>query len=50
MKESMKDSAGLPVGIEICSLPFKEELILKIMKVIEKGARFHEKYPYPNLS
>ena len=34
--ESMKDSEGLPVSIEVCGLPYTDEKILAIMKIIQE--------------
>ena len=42
--ECLKGSAGLPVGIQLSTLPFEDEKCLAIMKEIESGIQFHE-YP-----
>ena len=42
--KSLENSQGLPVGVLVSTLPFKEELCLNIMKQIEDGVNFH-KYP-----
>ena len=34
-KKEMKNSAGLPIGVQVASLPYKDELVLRIMKEIE---------------
>lgn len=47
--ETMKSSKGLPMGVEVCCLPYKDEQVLRIMEIIEKGAKFHEKHPYPKI-
>lgn len=36
----MKNSKGLPVGIQVAALPFKEEEILDLMQIIETGVKF----------
>ncbi len=36
LKESAKGSAGLPVGIQVIGLPFEDEKVLGLMKVLEK--------------
>lgn len=35
----MKNSQGLPVGIQICGLPWKDELVMKVMREIEKDIK-----------
>lgn len=37
----MIGSAGLPIGIQVASLPFHEEKIIQVMKVLEKGLKFN---------
>ena len=36
-KEVMKGSEGLPIGVQIASLPWMEEKCIKIMEILEKG-------------
>lgn len=43
MKKCMEDSAGLPIGIQVTTLPNQDELCLGIMKVIEDLVPFREK-------
>jgi len=31
---------NLPVGVQVVALPYREETCLKVMAVLEKGARF----------
>ena len=38
----------MPVGIEICALPYKDEQICRIIEMIEKDAKFREKFGYPD--
>ena len=45
MKESVKDSQGLPVGIQVVGLPFSEEKVLGVSKKIEAHFQFNKKYP-----
>ena len=35
MKESAKSAAGLPVGVQIVGMPFEEERVLGLGKVVE---------------
>jgi len=42
MRESMKGSEGMPLGVQITALPYQEELCLNLMKQIEDGVGFHE--------
>jgi len=44
MVECMEGSKGLPVGVQITTLPYKDEKCLYIMKEIESVINFH-KYP-----
>jgi Asp-tRNA(Asn)/Glu-tRNA(Gln) amidotransferase A subunit family amidase len=32
IQQSLKDAQGLPVGVQVSSLPNNEELILRVMK------------------
>ena len=43
-KKSLKGSVGLPLGVQLSCLPFKEELCLNVMKQLEDLINFHE-YP-----
>lgn len=38
--QQMKDSEGLPVGISVIGLPYDDESVLNVMRVLEK------KYPF----
>ena len=42
MKESIKGTVGLPLGVQITTLPYKEELLLNVMKQVETQVGFHE--------
>ena len=44
MRNTIKDSVGLPVGIQVISLPKNEEKILYLMEQIEKEIKFNEKF------
>lgn len=46
-RQSMQGSKGMPVGLEVCGLPYQDEKILKISKMIQDEVKFLEKYPYP---
>ena len=46
----MKDSEGMPVGIQIAAIPKKDENILYIMKILEEKLRFREKHICPVLT
>jgi len=41
-KEVMKGSAGLPVAVQVMSLPFEDEKCLAVMRELESGIQFHE--------
>lgn len=40
-----KDSAGLPVAIQIAAQPGREDLVLSIMKALEQEFQSNEDYP-----
>ncbi len=42
--ETMKGSAGLPVGVQILAPPGKEELVLRVMGEVERAVRFREQH------
>ena len=42
MQESMRESEGMPLGVQITTLPFQEELCLNVMKQVEREIGFHE--------
>lgn len=48
-EESMEGAKGLPMGIEVMCLPYKDEQVLRVMKIIEKDAKFAEKVGYPKV-
>ena len=39
-EENMKNSAGLPVGIQVAALPWMDEDVFEVMKVIEKEVQY----------
>jgi fatty acid amide hydrolase len=43
-KSLMVDSAGMPIGIQVCSLPFQDEIALRVMREIEEDVQFHQKH------
>lgn len=45
--ESMKDTEGLPVGVQISTLPWEEEKCVGIMLDLEEGLQFIKKHPFP---
>lgn len=40
IKKSMNDSLGLPIGIQVAAMPYKEELLLRIIKDIDSITKF----------
>ena len=40
MEEVMKNSAGLPVGVQVVGPPFAEENIVELLKIIEANVQF----------
>ena len=49
LKETVKGSAGMPVGIQVVGLPFEDEKVLGFMKSLEKEVKFYEKFPFPKV-
>lgn len=49
LKESAKGSAGLPVGIQIVGLPFQEERILGLMKLLSEWVKFEQNHQVPQI-
>ena len=45
-----KDSEGLPVGVQVISYPWRDELVLRVMKELEEKIKFlTTKIPLDNL-
>ncbi len=38
-------TAGLPVGVQLCARPFREDIVLALMAAVEDGARARESFP-----
>jgi Asp-tRNA(Asn)/Glu-tRNA(Gln) amidotransferase A subunit family amidase len=36
----MEGAAGLPVGVQIASEPWRDELVLRVMREVEAGVKF----------
>ena len=47
MKETMAAAVGLPVGVQVATLPGQEEKCLSIMREIEEQVQFRDKHPFP---
>lgn len=47
IKLNQNDAINLPVGVQVVGLPFEEEKVLGLMKLIEKEVEFTKKHPYP---
>ena len=45
----MKESEGMPVGVQVGGLPKHEEKILYVMKQLEDKIQFRQKYLCPSL-
>lgn len=48
IKNNIKDAQGLPVSLQIVTMPFQEEQLLGFSKKIEKHFKFYEKHPLPS--
>ena len=38
-------SAGLPIGVQVVARPYREDVVLKLMQLIEDGVRDREQFP-----
>ena len=38
-------SAGLPIGVQVVARPYREDVVLKLMRVIEDGVRGRDQFP-----
>ena len=38
-------SAGLPIGVQVAGVPYREDVVLAVMHAIERGARTRDGYP-----
>jgi len=47
MDQNLKDSKGLPVGIQVCSLPFQDEKSLSVMRQIDDEIQFYKNRSFP---
>ncbi|KAL4484612.1 hypothetical protein ABPG74_019789 [Tetrahymena malaccensis] len=40
---------GLPIGVQVVAPPFKEEVCLNVMKIIDNGVQFYKQISFPQL-
>ena len=44
----MRDNTkGMPIGVQVATLPFADELCLNVMKQIEEEVNFYKEHPLP---
>ena len=48
LKETM-NSEGVPLGVQVAAPPYREETVLRVMKEIEDGVKFREKFEQTGL-
>lgn len=46
-KKSMQGSVGLPVGVQVSTLPWQDEKCVGIMLDLEEQLQFRQKHPFP---
>ena len=46
-KKSMQGSVGLPVGVQVSTLPWQDEKCVGIMLELEQQLQFRQKHPFP---
>jgi len=48
LDERMRDNTkGMPIGVQVATLPFTDELCLNVMKQIEEEVNFYKEHPLP---
>jgi len=47
IREELRGSEGLPVGVQVCALPFQDELVLAVMRLLQPAFPWQ---PAPTLS
>ncbi len=47
MNETLKGSVGMPVSVQLSTLPFEEEKCVAIMAQLEESIQFVKNHPYP---
>lgn len=47
LRRNAEGSAGLPVGVQVVGLPYEEERVLALMKVIDRQFQFGAKHQPP---
>jgi len=47
MAENMRNTVGLPVGVQVVTKPFEEEKCLNIMNLIDGEIQFYKKNKFP---
>lgn len=45
--ENMKDSVGLPTGVQVIGLPYQDEKCISVMRQLEEEIQFFKKHPLP---
>jgi fatty acid amide hydrolase len=44
-RETDRGSVGMPVGVQVAGLPWREDIVLAIMEAIELGVSGNDDYP-----
>lgn len=47
IQENMKGTVGLPVGVQVSTMPWQEEKCVNIMLQLEEELQFRAKHPFP---
>lgn len=42
---AMKDSISLPMGAQIMALPYRDEVVIRLLREIESEVKFFERHP-----
>ena len=45
----MKNSTGLPIGIQVMGKPYEDENIIALIKIIDDEMDFHNKFHVPEI-
>jgi len=47
MRDNMKGSKGMPLGVQVACLPFEEEKCMSLMRQLEEKVKFIENNKFP---
>lgn len=45
VRQAMENSIALPMAVQVAALPYRDELVIKLMRDIETEVKFYESHP-----